>query len=386
MDVESFYEGYFATILVPAGETAPVGATIALIAETEAEIATAQQQAQSGSTTPAPVITSPGQTANVGNTTPTPTPASTVATAPQAESQNGASRTDGRVVASPRARKLAKELKVDLNTLKGSGPHGRIVAEDVEAFAGKITAPAVQTSPQVKLPVATPVPVSAVPGSVQPLTTLQNAVVRNMAASLQAPAFRVGYTITTDALDRLYQQIKSKGVTMTALLAKAVAVALQKHPLVNASYSEQGIVYHSNINIAVAVAMDDGGLITPVLQNADQLDIYSLSRNWKSLVDRARAKQLQPEEYNSGTFTLSNLGMFGVDRFDAILPPGQGAILAIGAARPQVVATADGMLGVRQQMQVNMTSDHRVIYGAHAAAFLQDLAKLIETNAQSLTM
>jgi pyruvate dehydrogenase E2 component (dihydrolipoamide acetyltransferase) len=134
------------------------------------------------------------------------------------------------------------------------------------------------------------------------------------------------------------------------------------------------------------VAMDDGGLITPVLKNADQVDIYSLSRSWKSLVERARAKQLQPDEYNSGTFTLSNLGMYGVDTFDAILPPGQGSILAIGASRPQVVATPDGLFGVRQQMQVNITSDHRIIYGADAAAFLQDLAKLIETNAQSLTL
>jgi len=132
--------------------------------------------------------------------------------------------------------------------------------------------------------------------------------------------------------------------------------------------------------------MDDGGLITPVLQNADQVDIYSLSRNWKDLVDRARSKQLQPEEYNSGTFTISNLGMFGVEMFDAILPPGQGSILAIGASRPQVVATNDGMLGVRRQMKVNITCDHRIIYGAHAAAFMKDLAKLIETNSQSLTM
>src|SRR5207237_10277713 len=112
----------------------------------------------------------------------------------------------------------------------------------------------------------------------------------------------------------------------------------------------------------------------------------TLSRVWKDLVERSRAKQLQPAEYSTGTFTLSNLGMFGVDRFDAILPPGQGSILAIGASRPHVVATADGLLGVRSQMQVNITSDHRIIYGAHAAAFLQDLAKLIETNAQSLTL
>ncbi|MBE9189664.1 2-oxo acid dehydrogenase subunit E2 [Gloeocapsopsis crepidinum LEGE 06123] len=389
MDVESFYEGYVATILVESGDTAPVGSAIALLAETEAEIETVKQQAQSGATTPTKTeaTTSPGQVADV---------TTTVATADDTagSSQNGAEHRAGRVMVSPRARKLAKELKVDVSHLQGSGPHGRIVAQDIEAAAG--TQP---TSPQTKAPVAptptvksapapTPAPApvaTAASGQVVPLNTLQNAVVRNMVASLQVPTFHVGYTMTTNELDKLYKQIKSKGVTMTALLAKAVAVTLQKHPLVNASYSEQGIQYRSAINIAVAVAMDDGGLITPVLQNADQIDIYSLSRHWKSLVDRARLKQLQPEEYNSGTFTLSNLGMFGVDRFDAILPPGQGAILAVGAARSQVVAI-DGMFGVRQQMQVNITCDHRIIYGTHAAAFLQDLAKLIETNPQSLTM
>lgn len=397
MDVESFYEGYIAHILVNAGESAPVGSAIALVAETEAEIATAQQQANSGGAAQAEpatnATTSPGQTADVAATVP-----ATATSTPTAPATNGSNGSNGRIMISPRARKLAKELKVDLNSLKGSGPNGRVVAEDVEAAASSGKQPAAPRIPTpqtpVMMPVATPAPVGkpaaiptpVAPGQTVPLNTLQNAVVRNMIASLQVPTYHVGYTITTDALDKLYKQIKSKGVTMTALLAKAVAVTLQKHPLLNASYSEQGIVYHSSINVAVAVAMDDGGLITPVLQNADSVDIYSLSRNWKSLVDRARAKQLQPEEYNSGTFTLSNLGMFGVDRFDAILPPGQGSILAIGAARPQVAATADGMFGVRQQMQVNITCDHRIIYGAHAAAFLQDLAKLIETNAQSLTM
>jgi pyruvate dehydrogenase E2 component (dihydrolipoamide acetyltransferase) len=384
MDVESFYGGYLATIIVEAGGVAPVGAAIALVAETEAEIETAKQQA-AGKTTQ--------------SAAPTPAPAKTeepVAVA--AATSNGAGRGSDRIAVSPRARKLAKELKVDLNSLKGSGPHGRIVAEDVEAAAGKAPAPApVAVAPTVPtfvpatVPPAAkaapaPAPIPAVPGQVVGFSTLQNAVVRNMVASLSVPIFHVGYTITTDNLDKLYKQIKSKGVTMTALLAKAVAVTLQKHPLLYASYTEQGIQYNSAINVAVAVAMDDGGLITPVLQNADKLDIYSLSRSWKDLVDRSRTKQLQPQEYNSGTFTLSNLGMFGVDRFDAILPPGQGAILAIGAARPQVVATADGMMGVKQQMQVNITADHRIIYGAHAAAFLQDLAKLIENDAQSLTL
>ena len=391
MDVESFYEGYLAVITVPAGEAAPVGAAIALVAETEAEIETAKQQANSSApaATPAPK-----------ETTPAPEP---VADAPAA--QDTPSGRNGRIVVSPRARKLAKELKVDLSGLQGSGPHGRIVAEDVEAAAGKSSAPtpapAAATTAPAKTPTApppaTPAPQPAAApapaasttaplGEVVPLNTLQNAVVRNMVASIQVPTYRVGYTITTDALDSLYKKIKSKGVTMTALLAKAVAVALQKHPLVNASYTDQGIQYHSSINIAVAVAMADGGLITPVLQNADQVDIYSLSRNWKDLVERSRLKQLQPAEYSSGTFTLSNLGMFGVDRFDAILPPGQGSILAIGASRPQVVATAEGMMGVRRQMQVNITCDHRIIYGADAAAFLQDLAKLIETDPQSLTL
>lgn len=383
MDVETFYEGYLAHIIVPAGETAPVGTAIAYIAETEAEIATAQSLANAdGAAAPS---------------TPAPVPAAAIA-APATPSQNGSNHEPGRVVVSPRARKLAKELKVDLNTLTGSGPYGRIVAEDIEVAVGKVqpvTTPVVTPAPApvaapvpvaAPAPVATPVVSSAVPGQVVPFTTLQNAVVRGMVASLSVPVFRVSYTISTDGLDKLYKQIKSKGVTMTALLAKAVAITLQKHPILNASYSDQGIVNHPNINVSVAVAMDDGGLITPVLQNADAVDIYSLSRNWKSLVERARAKQLQPVEYNSGTFTLSNLGMFGVDTFDAILPPGQGSILAIGASRPQVVATPDGLFGVRQQMQVTITCDHRIIYGADAAGFLQDLAKLIETNPQSLTM
>ncbi|MEH1819328.1 MAG: dihydrolipoamide acetyltransferase family protein [Nostoc sp.] len=385
MDVETFYEGFLAHIIVEAGETASVGAAIAFIAETEAEIEQAKSLANSSGA------------ATTTTSSPEPIAATASAATPALASQNGSNHKEGRLVASPRARKLAKELKVDLTTLQGSGPHGRIVAEDVEALSnkGKQPTPVAPASPiPTSAPVAPPVPrtpaptpvVAAVPGQIVPLTTFQNAVVRNMVATISVPVFRVGYTITTDGLDKLYKQIKSKGVTMTALLAKAVAVTLQKHPLLNASYSDQGIVYHSDINISVAVAMDDGGLITPVLQNADAVDIYSLSRTWKSLVERARAKQLQPQEYNSGTFTLSNLGMFGVDKFDAILPPGQGSILAIGASRPQVVATPDGLFAVRQQMQVNITSDHRIIYGAHAAAFLQDLAKLIETNPQSLTL
>jgi pyruvate dehydrogenase E2 component (dihydrolipoamide acetyltransferase) len=378
MDVESFYAGYLANIIVPAGESAPVGAAIALVAETEAEIA----QAKATTTAKAAPVSQPAPV----KTAPEPVVAKA---SPIADS---ASKLNGRSVISPRARKLAKDNKVDLSNVRGSGPHGRIIAEDVEVLMGKtpvatqaIKAPVAATisTPATSAPAA---PASITPGQVVPLTTLQNAVNRNMLASLTIPSYRVGYTITTDGLDKLAKQLKSKGVTMTALLAKAVAMTLQKHPLINAHFTDAGINYPAGINIAVAVSMPGGGLITPVLANADQVDIYSLSRTWKDLVERARNKQLQPHEYTTGTFSISNLGMFGVDRFDAILTPGQGAIMAVGASRPQVVATSDGMLGVKQQMQVNLTCDHRVIYGADAAGFLKDLAQLIEMNPQSLTM
>nr|CAD1826476.1 unnamed protein product [Ananas comosus var. bracteatus] len=193
---------------------------------------------------------------------------------------------------------------------------------------------------------------------------------------------------TFRAVEKLHfepQGDQVEGVTMTVLLAKAAAMALAQHPVVNASCKDgKSFGYNSNINIAVAVAID-GGLITPVLQDADKLDLYLLSQQWKELVKKAHAKQLSPNEYNSGTFTLSNLGMFGVDRFDAILPPGQGAIMAVGASKPTVVADKDGFFSVKSKMLVNVTADHRIIYGADLAAFLRTFSKTVE-NPEGLTL
>jgi pyruvate dehydrogenase E2 component (dihydrolipoamide acetyltransferase) len=395
MDVETFYEGYLGVIITPAGESAPVGSAIAYVAETKEEIEEAKLKAAGKSSSQNGSAASQLTEEPPAKLVSTPT-AAAVASIPDVVVSSPRKSTpapsSGRQIVSPRAKRIAKDNGLDLAKISGTGPNGRVTAADVESFlqpastpVAKSSAPAASVAPAVaSAPAKTSAPVAL--GSTQALTTFQKAVVNNMNQSLSVPVFRVGYTITTDALDVLYKQVKSKGVTMTAILAKAVAVTLQKHPLINASYSDRGIEYKSSINVAVAVAMDDGGLITPVLKNADQTDLYSLSRDWKELVERARAKQLQPDEYNSGTFTISNLGMFGVDRFDAILPPGTGAILAVGGSRPQVVATKDGAIKVSSQMQVNLTADHRVIYGAHAAQFLQDLAKLIETNPQSLTL
>ncbi|MBL1210626.1 dihydrolipoamide acetyltransferase family protein [Geminocystis sp. GBBB08] len=377
MDVESFYSGYLATILVPAGEQAPVGVAIAYIAETLAEIEEAKQKATQGTKVATPINQ---QEVKVESEL-QPVTTATVSTA---------AKTNGRIIISPRAKKLAKELKVDLSNVIGSGPNGRIIVEDIQKISGKTPYTPTPTTPFPSVSTPTiapaPIPVNNLAGQIIPFNTLQQAVIRNMVASLQVPTFQVTYSINTDKLDSLYRKIKSKGVTMTALLAKAVAITLQKHPIVNASFTEDGIKYNDSINIAVAVAMPDGGLITPVIKNADVIDIYSLARHWQDLVNRARAKQLQPDEYTTGTFTLSNLGMFGVSNFTAILPPGLGSILAIGGVTPTVVANQDGLFGIKNQMSVNITCDHRIIYGADAAGFLQDLAKLIETDTQSLTL
>ncbi|KAM7270474.1 hypothetical protein ACFE04_029688 [Oxalis oulophora] len=314
MDVETFYDGILAAIVVAEGETAPVGAAIGILAETEAELEEAKAKAAAASAGGSGVATSSKEEkpapAAPAPAVAQPAPAAATATATAAAYTSNA--------ATPQAKKLAKQYK-------------------------------------------------------------------NMLESLSVPTFRVGYPVVTDALDAFYEKVKPKGVTMTAILAKAAAMALAQHPVVNASCKDgKSFTYNSSINVAVAVAIN-GGLITPVLQDADKLDLYLLSQKWKELVEKARAKQLQPQEYNSGTFTLSNLGMFGVDRFDAILPPGQGAIMAVGASKPTVVADKDGFFSVKSKMLVNVTADHRIVYGADLAAFLQSFAKIIE-NPESLTL
>ena len=279
-------------------------------------------------------------------------------------------------------------------TIGGTGPNGRITAADVEnAKAGRsapapAAAPAASSAPAPSAPAA-PAPVQAtavsdLKGTTVPLTSLQMAVSKNMMESLKVPEFRVSMTICTDKLDALYRKLKPKGVTMTGMLAKACGIALASHPILYATCTPDGsgITYSENINIAMAVAMPDGGLITPVLKDADQTDIYTMSRQWADLVKRARGKQLSPDEYTTGTFTISNLGMFGVESFDAILPPGTAAILAVGGSKPVVAVDANGRMGVEKQMTVNITCDHRIVYGAHAAEFLQTLKQVIENPDQ----
>ncbi|CAI7761910.1 unnamed protein product, partial [Closterium sp. NIES-54] len=356
MDVETFYDGIIATILVGEGEVAPVGAAIAILAESEDDMEAAKKKAAKlGGSDGAAAAAAPAAPAAAA----APAPAAAAAPPPPPPAP-AAPATPGKVVATPEAKKLAKKHKVDLAKVAGSGPYGRITPDDIMKAAGIATAPA----PTIAAPApaaASPAPVAraaAAPAaaaaplpagaSVVAFTAMQGAVARNMEATLVVPTFRVGYTVTTDALDALYKR----------------------------SFQCNEIV-----NVAVAVLMD-GGLITPVLKNADQTDLFTMSGQWKELVGKARRKALSPGDYSGGTFTLSNLGMFGVDRFDAILPIGQGAIMAVGSSIPTMVAAEDGSFGIKRQMQVNVTADHRIIYGADLAEFLQTFAKIVEDPEQ----
>tara|TARA_Y100001968_G_C19445956_1_gene765378 strand:+ start:3009 stop:4373 length:1365 start_codon:yes stop_codon:yes gene_type:complete len=405
MDVESFHDGYLAVILTADGSSAPVGETIGLIVESESEIQKVQKETPSTPLETSKEKSSKEEVALSDQDVTAAIPQEKQVPSFETPSAIPLPRKNinkGRIIASPRAKKLASQRGVDLSQIMGSGPHGRIQADDVLRAKGEpISVPWVAESN---------FPVSLVdnkktsevtkdksrkdqdmagksfgsPGEEVTFNTLQQAVNRNMESSLSIPCFRVGYTIETERFDSIYKDIKSNGVTMTAMLAKAVGLTLARHLQVNAAWNAKGMTYPQQINVAVAVAMEDGGLITPVLQNANKTDIFDLSKQWKDLVKRARSKQLQPNEYSSGTFTLSNLGMFGVDRFDAILPPGTGAILAVAASLPKVVAGQDGSISVKKQMQVNLTADHRVVYGADGAAFLRDLASLIEDHPEDI--
>mmetsp|Transcript_5768 Transcript_5768/g.8022 ORF Transcript_5768/g.8022 Transcript_5768/m.8022 type:complete len:528 (+) Transcript_5768:30-1613(+) len=436
MDVESYADGYLAVVTVGESQSAAVGAPVGYLAKTKEGIAAVQSAVAGGggkvaavasapppasaapaavAASPAPVIVNDGRVAASGYAktlakeqgidlrTVTPSRPDSYITSKDLASGSATATAAvaayvpaaGVINASPMAKKLAAENNLDVTTIKGSGNFGRVMPDDVLRAAGKL-APVAAPTPAVVTPAA---PVAAAPAAtvkgaakteevldgVKPMDGMQKAVAKNMEKTLGVPIFRVSREIVTDNFDALYAALKPKGVTVSAMLAKAVAEVLKKHPIINAAYVEGGIKYSKDVNVAMAVAID-GGLITPTIIKAQDQDLFSISRKWKELVEKAKTKKLTPAEYSSGTFTISNLGMFGVQQFDAILPPGTGSILAIAASTPKVVQLKNGHFGVQKSMTVTITCDHRHIYGADAAEFLKDLADLLENQTQSLTM
>lgn len=443
MDVEAFEDGFLAAIITGEGEVGAVGAPVALIAENEADIPALQAYAATLSGTAPPAVAAVAAV---------PAAAAPKAAAPKAAAGASAASTGERVVASPLAKKRAEELGLDISLVVGTGPDGRITAGDVEAFSSsgaaatsappkKAAAAAAATpawTPAAGVVAATPTaralakkakldiskikgtgefgrvtkddvliasgqkeperkkasvssgsPSVELPTGFVPFTGMQRAVSNNMMATLSIPEFRVSREIEMDNFDNLYQKLKPSGITVSAMLAKAVALAVEKHPLINSSYDEQGgapgIRYNKDINIAMAVAIE-GGLITPVLKYANERSMLELGENWKELVGKAKTGGLVPDEYNSGTFTISNMGMFGVTDFGAILPAGTGAILAIGGTQELIVPCNSAVLGMKKvkKMKVTLTCDHRQIYGSDAALFLKTLADIMENQLSRL--
>lgn len=306
-----------------------------------------------------------------------------------AASGNGKRADGGRLVVSPIAARMAAEAGINLQQLKGSGPGGRIVKRDIEeAMRGGAPSDAPAETPHLRA-VPSPAPQAPVvpeveggsPFREEPVSTMRATIARRLVTSIgPVPHFFLTTEIEMDRAAELRKQLneldEDSKISINDLIIKIVAAALVQHPAVNASFQEKTIRYYERADIGVAVAVEDG-LITPVVRAANTKTVGQIGREVRELAERARSRRLKPEEYTSATFSISNLGMFGIDEFTAVINPPEAAILAVGAMTPKPVVR-DGEVTVRQMMRVTMSCDHRVIDGATGAKFLQTLKKILE--------
>ena len=387
IEIEAYASGVLRKILVPEGESAPIGAGIALIGAADEPLPTSI--AGNGAVKSTATVAPPVETEKGEQTAAAPQQVS-VQSAPVTESQ-------GRIFISPIARRLAEDKQLDYTRIPGTGPNGRIIKMDVEAALALKqvvpTAPAVQPvyAPPTPAPVQAPVP-EAAPAAVEtgevleiPLTAMRRTIARRLSQSMQtAPHYYVTSVIDTGKLAELRQQINEYAekdpdpvkISFNDLVIKAVARALVRMPQVNVSFAEDRLILKKQVHIGMAVALEQG-LIVPVIHNADRLGILDIARESKRLAEAARTGKLHPEDLIGGTFTISNLGMFDVDSFTAVINPPESAILAIGSITPTPVVV-DGQVVVRDRMKVTLSSDHRAIDGATAARFLQEFKRLLE--------
>jgi pyruvate dehydrogenase E2 component (dihydrolipoamide acetyltransferase) len=400
MEMEAQGTGVLRKILVPAGGKAPVGSLIGVIADPNEDIskmvAAAATPAPAAAPAPAaPAAAAPAQTQPPQQpqppqpppaqpSAPAPQPAAAPATAAPAAPAPGprpvatpAASEGGRVKASPLARSMAAHRNIPLDSVAGSGPGGRIIKRDIESWTG---APAASRAPA---PAAPPAPAgpAITPGQELPVSNMRKVIAKRLAESMfTAPHFYVTVDVDMDAAVALREQLQrgeDVKVTYNDLVVKACAKALTRFPMVNASWGGDKIVTHADVQVGVAVTIPDG-LITPVVRNADRKSVVEISREVKDLATRARDRKLRPEEFTGSTFTISNLGMFGVTEFTAIINPPESAILAVGAVQNVPVVDEDGTLRAGHRMKVTLSSDHRVVDGAMAAQFLGEVRRLLE--------
>ncbi len=380
MEVEAVDEGVIEALLVEAGtENVKVNAPIARLAG----------EGEAPASAPAPKAAEPAKVAAPASQPEQAAPAAVAKAAPAAAP---APRADGeRVFASPLARRLAQAAGLDLKAIAGSGPHGRVIKADVDAARGKAPAAASSVQPGAATTPAAPRQVQSLeqmgiaPGSYDlvPLDGMRKTIARRMTDSFRdVPHFPLTIDVEIDALlaarVKINAMLEKDGVKVSVndLVIKAVATALRRVPEANASYTPDGIAMHHHADIAMAVAID-GGLITPIIRAAETKGLAQIAVEAKDLAARARDKKLKPEEFQGGTFSISNMGMMGIRQFASILNEPQGCILSVGAGEQRPVVR-DGQLAVATVMTVTLTCDHRVVDGAIGARFLQAFKPLIE--------
>ena len=299
------------------------------------------------------------------------------------ENQNQKSE-NGRMIVSPIAARMAAENGVDLKLVKGSGPSGRIIKRDIESALAEVSSPKFQIPSQEAAPsfVRTAEIQGASRFREENTSQMRRVIAQRLATSIgPVPTFYLTVEIEMDKALELRKQINAsvkedEKVSVNDIIVKGAAMASLQHPFVNSSYQDKTIRFYEDADVGVAVAIDEG-LITPVVRGANKKGIGQISKEIKEMAGRAREKKLQPEEYNGATFSISNLGMFGIEQFTAIINPPEAAIFAIGSAVPKAVVR-DGEIVVRNVMNVTMSCDHRVIDGATGAKFLQTFKQMLE--------
>ena len=364
MDLENFEKGTVLALLVKEGSTLPVNSPIAIVGKEGEDITELIAKAKSGDSDAAPVKES--------KESPKQETSEVQQTASVAQPQVVSEGSEERVKASPLAKKLAGDKGIDLSMVSGSGEFGRIVKKDIENFSPKVA----QSVSVIGQESYTEVPVS------QMRKTIAN---RLAESKFTAPHFYLTMEINMNQVLNARERINANApvkISVNDIIVKATAMALKQHPLVNSSWLGDKIRYNNHINIGIAVAVDDG-LLVPVVRFADQKNLTSISSEIKEFGKKAKDKKLQPQDWQGNTFTISNLGMFGIEEFTAIINPPDACILAVGGVK-EVLALANDEVIVNKVMKVTLSCDHRVVDGVVGSKFLQTLKAYLEDPIQML--
>lgn len=404
MEATATTAGVLRKIIVPAGETVPLGAIIAVVGEPDEDISGLIPEASAGAAPAAkkePAEEKVAAQPDKGDAPAAPQEAAPAAP-PEAAPASGQTQTagangqrgDGRLIVSPIAARMAADAGINLNTLTGSGPGGRIVKRDIEAAmkGGGAQQPQAQPQAEPEQPEVQAPPAQQQQPAVRPeggaapyreenVTTMRATIARRLVQSLgPVPHIFLTTEVEMDKAAEMRKQLNEldpeNKVSINDFVIKVAAAALMQHPAVNASFQEKTVRYYERADIGVAVALENG-LITPVVRGANAKSVGQISREVKELAERARNRKLTPEEYTGATFSVSNLGMFGISEFTALINPPEACILAVGAMTPTPVVR-EGEVVVRQLMKVTLSCDHRIVDGATGAKFLQTLKKILE--------